>query len=436
MCYCQGMKTYLERVVDRQIERALTVAGAVEICGPRACGKTESARQRAKSEIRLDVPGPQQLQAKHNPQSMIDQEPPLLLDEWQVVPGIWNVVRHAVDDRGKQGQFLLTGSASPDDDSTRHSGAGRFASVRMRTMSLRETGHSTGEVSLRDLVENDHLDVGAQCPNGFQSVVSRLVSGGWPGWLDADANDAMAMALNWVTHLVERDYPNLAGERRNPRLMAEYVRALAPLISQPASYSSIVKRMQEELQRNVADATVATVHDIATRMYVVEDQPAWSPKLRSASTAAQAPVRHLADPSLAAALLGAGPDRLMEDRETLGFIFKSQVVHDLRIYADGLAAHGLHTRGVFHYRDTKGRDEIDAVVEMQDGHWAGFEVKAIGQHSDADIAKIDQAASKLRRLSAKMVTPPTALAVIVATGVSYTRSEDGVHVIPLGTLGV
>lgn len=430
------MSEYLQRVVDKQISRSLKIAGAVELCGPRACGKTESAQQQAKSAIFLDIPGPQQLQAKNNPQSILNQQPPLLLDEWQVVPGIWNVVRREVDARGKQGQFLLTGSASPDDDPTRHSGAGRFASVRMRTMTFLETGHSTGEVSLRELLENNHLSANAQSPGSFKDVVNRLVSGGWPGWITAEVEDAMAMSLNWIRHLVERDYPNLAGERRNPRLMVEYVRALAPLISQPASYTAIVKRMQEELQRNVADATVAQVHDIATRMYVVEDQPAWSPKLRSASVAAQAPVRHLADPSLAAALLGANPKRLMSDQKTLGFFFESQVVHDLRVYVDGLSAYSLGARGVFHYRDTKGRDEIDVIVEMQDGSWSGFEVKAIGQHSESDIAKIDEAATKLRKIANKMLNPPTALAVIIANGAAYTRIEDGVHVIPLDTLGL
>lgn len=415
------MKSYLPRVADSLVEQALRSSGAVEIRGTRACGKTETARQFAASEIRLDAGDARAALAATQPETALSGDTPRLIDEWQLVQGIWNAVRREVDERRRPGQFLLTGSAAPEDDPFRHSGAGRFKRVLLRTMSFFESGHSSGQVGLGSLFKDQSVPI-AESQLGFGEVVNRIVSGGWPGWLGLEASDAQAQAGSYLDDIAEHDFPDVAGMRRDPRRFRAYLNALAGLVAQPASFSAINRRMQDEFSASVSATAAGELHDFASRMYLVEDQPAWSPKLRSKTTAAQAPVRHLADPSLAAALLNAGTERLLLDLNTLGFLFESQVIHDLRVYAQAAGA-----RGVFHFRDTKGRDEIDAVVENADGRWIGFEVK-LGEEN------VDAAAANLLRVSAKIARQPSALVVITPTGVSYRRS-DGVLVVPLTVLG-
>ncbi len=410
---------YVPRIIDAQAERAVASAGAVVFRGPRAVGKTESALRLAASELRLDSADPRAALARTQPGSALDGATPRLLDEWQVVPELWNEVRHAVDDRRASGQFIMTGSAWPDDDRLLHSGAGRFRQVTVRTMSLAETGESTSAVSLAGLFEGD-LRM-AESATDFRGVVQRLVRGGWPGWLDADEPAAIARATSYVTDIAEHDFVTVAGPRRDPRRLVAFLRALAGLTAQPASYAAITRRMNEKFT-NIGAAAVPELHDLAQRLYLVEDQPAWSPSLRSRTALLQTPSRHLADPSLAAALLSAGTDRLLSEPPTLGFIFESQVVHDLRVYAQA-----ADSRGVFHYRDAKARDEIDAVVEASDGRWLAVEVK-LGP------AQVDAAAANLLRVTAKVSRPPSACVVVTPSGVAHRR-PDGVMVVPLTVLG-
>lgn len=359
--------------------------------------------------------------ARIQPATALEGETPRLLDEWQVAPGLWNEVRHAVDDRSNPGQFILTGSASPEHDADRHSGAGRFTQILMRTMTLSETGHSTAEVSLSRLLAGEPTPV-RESALDLPSVVRRIVTGGWPGWLDADEPTSMARASAYVEDIAQHDFPAVAGSRRDPRRMTAFLRAVAALSAEPATFAALTRRMSEESIGQVGASAVPELHDFAERMYLVEDQPAWSPRLRSRTAAIQTPKRHLADPSLAAALLGAGSDRLFGDLNTLGFLFECQVVHDLRVYAQACGA-----RGVFHYRDSKGRDEIDAVVEAVDGRWIGIEVK-LGPDA------VDAAAENLLRITAKMEKSPNNLMIIVPDGVSYRR-PDGINVVPLSVLG-
>lgn len=414
------MNEYLPRVADAQVAQALRSSGAVEIRGTRACGKTETARQFAASEIRLDAGDARATLAQSQPETALPGENPRLLDEWQLVPGLWNAVRREVDNRKKPGQFLMTGSATPNDP-FRHSGAGRFRRVLLRTMSLFESGHSSGEVSLSELFDGSDVAL-AEAELDFAGMVNRLVAGGWPGWLGLEAADAQAQATSYLDDIVEHDFPDVAGYRRDPRRFRAYLGALAGLVSQPAGFAAITRRMQDEYSLDVGSSAVPELHDFASRLYLIEDQPAWSPRLRAKSVASQSPVRHLADPSLAAALLGAGSQRLLAGLNTLGFLFESQAVHDLRVYAQAMGA-----RGVFHYRDSKGRDEIDAVVESDRGDWIGFEVK-LGQDA------VDAGAANLLRVAPKIECVPAALVVVTAAGVSYRR-DDGVLVVPLSVLG-
>lgn len=419
------MNGYIPRIVDAEIRLALESSGAVELRGARACGKTETALQFAASSLRLDMNEPRASLAQQQPSTALAGESPRLLDEWQLVPGLWNEVRRAVDERRASGQFILTRSATLEDDPLRHSGAGRFDRILMRTMSLAETGHSSGAVSLSglfDLKDGQQIPV-TDSPIEFSDVIDRLVVGGWPGWWDASAEVAARRIRSYLADITERDYRTLTGASRDPRRFLAYLRAVAAMTAQPAAFTALTTHMGDYLAATVGPQAASTLHDLAVRMFLVEDQPAWSPKLRSKTTAGQAPVRHLTDPSLAASLLGATPDRLLAEPNTLGFLFESQVTHDVRVYAQAMGA-----RGVFHFRDTKGRDEIDIIVEDEAGRWLGFEVKL-----GADA--VDKAAANLLRVAAKIERAPSALAVITPTGIAHTRT-DGVHVIPLGTLGV
>lgn len=415
------MERYLSRVSDAELERLASSSGAIVIEGARATGKTESARRLAASELRLDSADPLAVLARSQPSVALAGAVPRLLDEWQMAPGLWNEVRHAVDDRGRAGQFILTGSATPDDDPTRHSGAGRFGRVLMRTMTLSESGQSTGAVSLAGLLAGEPTPV-AESELDLLSVVRRIVTGGWPGWVGSDEQDTVARVGSYLQDIAQHDFPTVAGPRRDPRRMTAYLRAIAALSAEPATFAALNRRMAEESIGPVGAAAASELHDLAERMYLVEDQPAWSPRLRSRSAAIQTPKRHLADPSLAASLLGAGSERLLADLNTLGFLFESQVVHDLRVYAQASGA-----RGVFHYRDTKGRDEIDAVVEAGDGGWLGVEVK-LGPEV------VDAAAANLLRIAAKIEKAPLGLMIVIPNGVAHRR-PDGVDVVPLSVLG-
>ena len=415
------MEHYAPRVVDTELETAVATAGAVVVRGARAIGKTESARRLAASELRLDAGDARAVLAREQPSTALDGETPRLLDKWQLAPGLWNEVRRAVDARRQPGQFILTGSAKLDEDPLRHSGAGRFRQVQMRTMSFAETGHSTGSVSLDSLFDDEPVPV-AESEISLADVVARIVVGGWPGWFDRGEGTARALVQSYAEDVSEYDFPFVGGRRRDPRRFMAFLRATAGLSAQPATFAAITRRMQEQADAPVGSAAVPELHDFASRLYLVEDQPAWSPGLRSRHALLQTPTRHLVDPSLAAALMGAGSERLLVEPETLGYLFESQVVHDLRVYAQAGAA-----RGVFHYRDSKGRDEMDAVVEKDDGRWLAVEVK-VGQGS------VEAAAQNLLRVTAKVKRPPSATVVIVPVGVAHRRS-DGVIVVPLTVLG-
>ena len=417
--YAEEMTAYLPRTVDSELARALRTSGAVLVRGPRACGKTETARQASASELRLDQAGAATTMAAMDPASALDGPTPRLLDEWQAVPDLWNAVRHAVDDRRQRGQFILTGSATPVDDATHHSGAGRIRSVTMRTMTLPERGLQAGHVSLTALLR-DEAEPGPGTDASVADYASWMVSGGWPGWLDLEPGDAQDAVRSYVQEMSEHDYPEVGGARRDPHRFHAFLAAYAGLIAQPASLAAVARRMETGAGAP-SPALVPRLHDFAGRLFLVEDQPAWSPRLRSRTSLVQAPKRHLADPSLALALLGAGTDRVLADPETLGVVFESQVVHDLRV-----AAQAARTRGVFHLRDSKGRDEIDAVVEASDGAWLGVEVKLSHR-------AVDAAAANLLRVAAKVERPPAALAVIIPTG-PVIRRPDGVWVLPLVAL--
>jgi predicted AAA+ superfamily ATPase len=408
---------YIPRVADRQLAAALDRAGAVLVEGPKACGKTATASQLAQSVVHIDtdpaVPG---LMAV-DPTLLLDGAVPRLLDEWQLEPRLWNVVRREVDTRGARGQFILTGSTAPAADATRHSGAGRFARVQMRTMTLWESGHSDGRVSLEALL-NGEAPRAADPGLGFDGLLERMATGGWPslGGLKTDA--ALANLRDYVAAVADVDV-HTAGTPRDPQRVRRLMMALARSTATEVSISTLAHD-EASLSRDA----VREYLDALARIFIVEDQPAWSTHLRSAATLRKEPKRHFADPSLAVAALGADPIALRREPGFSGQLFESLAVHELRVFAELLDAE------VFHARDSYGL-EVDAVIQRRDRRWAGFEVK-LGSSPEV----LDAAAISLVKFAERVeaADEPPVLSIITGRGPSYRRA-DGVNVIAIGSLG-
>jgi predicted AAA+ superfamily ATPase len=390
--------------------------------GPRACGKTATARQIAVSEVLLDVDTNARAAIEVDPALVLDGPTPRLLDEWQIEPAIWNHVRRAIDDRSGPGQFILTGSAVPPDDITRHTGAGRISRLRMRPMSLFETDRSSGSISLSELLEG-RMSPSSDPGLSVADLAKEIALGGWPGLRGRSVEDALLAVRDYLEEIARVDVGRVDGTHRDP---GRVTRLLASLARNIATHTAATTLAEDTggADGPLKDDTVREYLAALERLMVVEDQPAWAPHLRSKHRLRTASKRHFVDPSLAVAALGATPDRLLGDLNLLGFLFESLVVRDLRVYAQATDA------WVSQYRDSGGL-EVDAIVEASDGRWMAFEVK-LGQ------GQIDAAAASLTRFAARIDTArcgsPALLGVIVATGYGYRR-KDGVAVIPIGALG-
>jgi predicted AAA+ superfamily ATPase len=419
----ERMTGYRRRVVDTELSERLSSVGAVLIEGPRACGKTETARQFAESEVLLDIDLAAQEAVTVDPRLILAGSRPRLIDEWQLFPTIWNHVRRASDEAGAMGQFILTGSSAPTDDITRHSGAGRISRLRMRPMSLLESGASTGEVSVGAMLRSG--EVSAPDPGlALGDLVESTCRGGWPGTMDETQERARRFVRDYVDEIRRTDVRDVDRTRRDPALVLRVLRSLGRNVATEASLRTIAADAGGS-GGSIDPRTVKSYLGALERVFIVENQPAWTPHLRSRSQLRHAAKMHFVDPSLAVAALRTGPDQLMSDLSTYGFLFESLVVRDLRVHAQANDA------DVFHYRDNTGL-EVDAVVEAFDGGWMAFEVKLGGQD------RIDEAASNLLRFRDRVDTSrvgePSKLGVITATGYAIERS-DGIAVIPIGTLG-
>lgn len=413
---------YQPRIADAVLAGSLKSAGAVLIEGVRASGKTETATRIAKSAARFDTDADVAIKMEIDPQLLLQGATPRLLDEWQIFPRIWDFTRREVDARRAKGQFVLTGSATPDDTARRHSGAGRFSVLRMRPMSWFERGWSSGEVSLQSLLEREtprSPDVAFSIP----SVCDRIALGGWPGLIGENADAAYDFTRSYVELIAEVDVDRVSERRRNAAKVLRFVRSLARNISTEASLHSLASDAagsDDTLDDDTARAYLATLE----RLMVCENLPAWNPHIRSSAALRKSPKRHFCDPSLALGALGITARKLSSDLRYLGMLFESAVIRDLRVYA--WAAGG----SVSHYRDSTGH-EVDAIVEYPDGRWGAFEVKM-------GIAAVDEAAASLSALASKIDTertpPPAMLCVITGNGFAHRR-KDGVCVVPLAALG-
>ena len=417
------MSRYLARAVDPEMRDLLRATGCVVIEGVRGCGKTTTAREFAASEVLFDVDEDARHLAAADPAEVLKGPSPRLIDEWQLEPRVWNHVRRAVDDRRATGQFILTGSAVPGDDATRHTGMRRMVRLRMRPMSLQEAGRSSGAVSLTRLLTGSPAKAGKHAiPIG--EVAELICRGGWPEGVDWQLSRALRANRAQLDEVARVDIQGVDGIRRDPQRVRLLLRSLGRNVGTAVATSKLAADLGGAKNAAIKPHTAADYLSALERIMIVESQPAWATHLRSRAVLRKRPVRHFVDPSLAVAAVGGHPDLLLKDFEFLGLLFESLVVRDLRVYAQAADA------DVYHYREN-GRLEVDAVVQARDGRWAAFEVK-LGPRL------IDEGARNLLRLKARVdprsVGPPQALGVIVASGYGYTR-PDGVEVIPIGALG-
>ncbi len=412
---------YRPRVADQQLVAALQQRGAVLLEGVRACGKTETAARVAASEVRLDIDPVAQQLARTDPGLLLAGDPPRLLDEWQLVPAVWDHVRRAVDDAGAPGQFILTGSSRPARDARRHSGAGRFATIRMRPLTLHEA-LDTPHVSLRALFDGDTPSVSGGA-RGLAEMLQWLVWGGWPGHVDAPTRE---FAVDYLDQIVQIDLTTAPGSdgheparRRDPARVRRLVDSVARNTATSAGERALSS--DADLSRDSVREYVAALE----HLMLVEPLPAFATHLRSSRRLRERPKWHLVDPSLAAAALGADVDRLLADLEFTGLLFESMAVRDLRVLAGPLA-------GQVSYFQTDDH-EIDVIVSLPDGRWAGCEVKLGGAAAiDTGAASVLAAAASIDQSKAG---PPAFLAVVTAFGEYAYQRTDGVLVLPLGLLG-
>lgn len=416
------MAKYRARVADGELADRMRSAGAVLMEGPKACGKTATAQRVAATLFRMDTDDGARALVDTAPEVLLSAQPPVLFDEWQVAPKLWNLVRHEVDDLGgAPGRFILTGSSTPVDDAKRHTGAGRYSMLRMRPMSLFETGASTGQVSLRKLFDGDFtpsLDPGVTVP----ALVNCIVTGGWPALLEVPLRAAQRWISDYVRTIVEVDMPQM-GVRRDPgtlrRLLASLGRGTGTDMSTQAIANDIAGS-----DRSVQRDTVAGYLDILNRLMITEDMPAWAPHMRSTTPLRKSPTRFMTDPSLGVAALGVGPEQLLLDLNATGFHFEGLVVRDLRVYAQPLGGR------LSHWRDNN-QHEVDIIITLDDGRWGAIEVK---MNPDA----VDAAAASLLRFKDKVDTAKTgepAFLAVATTRSAALRRGDGVYVLPVASLG-
>jgi predicted AAA+ superfamily ATPase len=415
---------YRQRIADGLLDEYLGTFGGVLIEGPRGCGKTATGSHHAASAVRLDQSAQLVELASLNPRGILAGASPRLVDEWQLAPSLWNVIRHEIDDRQERGQFIMCGSASPNDDTTRHSGAGRVGRLRMRTMSLHESGHSTGTVSLAGLAAlGGTSGVDGRSRLSYLDLAARAVCGGWPALLDASDRQAMLFNRSYLDDLCASDIQLASGVHHDPRRMRRLLESVARNTASESTLANLAGDVSAD-GGSVTPETARTYLDALSRVFAYDELSAWSVHLRSRSRPRTSPKHMLADPALSCALLGVGVDRLAADPEFFGQVFEAMAVRDLRVYA------GAALGQVYHYRDNTGL-EVDAIIEYPDKNWGAIEVKLGAtrvRDAEANLIKLRD-----ERVETAIAGKPIFLAVITGTEYAYTL-PSGVHVIPLATL--
>lgn len=423
------MSAYRPRIADQMLAARLRRKGAVLVEGPKWCGKTTTAEQQASSILYMADPmrKQQNLQAaKMNVQQLLTGETPRLIDEWQIAPSLWDSVRFEVDHRGGWGHFILTGSSVPPSaNEIFHSGTGRFAKLKMRTMSLFESGDSTGAVSLSDLFDAEKKPLSGSSKIDINRLAYLICRGGWPGALDLNETDALAQAFDYYDVVCNSDISRVDDVQRDPQRVRLLLRSYARHQGTMATIGTILEDLKANESSSLSDNTVYDYIKALKKIFVIEDMPAWNPNIRSKTAIRTSDNHYFIDPSIATAALGASPDDLLNDLETMGLMFETLAIRDLRVYTDALDGQ------VFHYRDKKGL-ECDAVVHLRNGSYGLIEIKLGGDNL------IDDGAKSLVKLAADIDTSrmksPSFMMVLTGIGDFPYQRDDGVLVVPIGCL--
>jgi predicted AAA+ superfamily ATPase len=410
---------YKSRIIETEFAEKLNASGAILIKGPKSCGKTETAKQFAKSILEVDNDEQVPSAMAVNPKRLLAGTTPRLIDEWQEQPSLWNYVRHEVDNRKQTGQFILTGSANPSEDTRLHSGAGRFTIVEMQTMSWQEMGYSSGAISVSDLLAGKSGEIVDEATD-VELIVERIIKGGWPALLNLSLKNAMLINRTYIDLLAETDMSRVSNIKRDPLKIRALLSSLSRNIATLVENSTLEADIKQNDNIEVSRPTIIDYLNTLKRLMIFDEQPAFSANLRSSTPLRKTPKRHFCDVSLAVAALKLNKEALLNDLKFCGFLFESLVYHDLKIYARACDAE------VVHYRDASGL-EIDSVVKQANGNVAAFEIKL-------GTGQINEAAAHLLRFDAVLQKKPQSLNVITGTGFSYRR-PDGINVISLASLG-
>lgn len=425
------MKGYRSRIADNQLKKMLRRIGAVLVQGPKWCGKTTTAEQQAASVLYLDDPSRQktyQQTAELNISALLQGNTPRLMDEWQLFPQLWDAVRFEVDHRKKDGQFILTGSAVPPlTDAIKHTGTGRFARLTMRTMTLQESGDSSHTVSLRWLFEKHDEQPTGEARINLDRLAFLICRGGWPNAIKKTKADALALAYDYYEAVVESDISRVDGVQRNADMARRLTRSLARHQGSQVTMETIRQDMALNDERSLGENSFAQYMNALKSIFVIDDMPAWNPNLRSKTAIRTSDTRYFNDSSIATAALGISPADLVQDLNTMGLMFETMAVRDLRVYADALDGR------VYHYRDKSGL-ECDAVIHLRNGSYGLVEIKLGGDSLIEDGAKTLKALAG--KIDTRKMKEPSFLMVLTGVGDYPLRRSDNVYVVPIGCLGV
>lgn len=422
------MKDYRPRIVDEMLKEKLKAKGAVIIEGPKWCGKTTTAMQIAGSVLRMDEPSKREVNIQMSeiaPERLLQGETPRLIDEWQIAPKLWDATRYEVDTRGEEGQFILTGSAVPvESKEMTHSGTGRFTWLTMRPMSLYESNESTGEVSLEELFTTPKQITGANSID-IDNLAFEICRGGWPHAIGMGEKAALSQAIDYYDAVIKSDINRADGVNKSPervkRLMKSFARNQGAQVANTVLKADIQVNDTESLNED----TIASYINALKKIFVVEDMPAWNPKLRSKTAIRTTDTRYYIDSSIATAALGIGPNDLINDLNTMGLLFETMCVRDLRVYTEYLGGE------VLHYRDKLGL-ECDTVIHLRNGKYGLAEIKLGGQKL------IEEGAINLKSLAEKIditkMPAPSFMMIVVGIGDFAYRRADGIYIVPIGCL--
>ncbi len=419
------MSNYIPRLVDETLKRKLKIYGAVCIEGCKWCGKSTTAKQYSKSVLELQNPVTFENNmeiAKTRPDILLQGEKPRLIDEWQDAPMIWDAIRYDVDNTGLKSQYILTGSTNPRDNKTRHTGTGRIVKLLMRPMSLYESKDSVGTVSLKELFEKD-IDIKGVSKLKLEDIAFLCAKGGWPGGIDFNGEDSYTIARDYVESIIKSDIKTVDGVERNENRTRIILRSLSKNISTTANLS-IIRQDTQTQEGDISEKTIAEYIDALKSLYIIDNVEAWQPKIRSKTVIRTSEKREFVDPSIAMASLRVTDKDLIKDFRTFGLMFESLCIRDLKIYSQSIDG------DVYYYRDKNGL-ECDAILHLNNGKWGAIEIK-IGSNEAIEEAANNLIAFK-NTVDLEQMNKPSFLMVLTATEYAYRR-QDGVYVVPLGTL--